>query len=304
MLTAEQRAARRHYLGSSDAAAILGLDPFRGPRDVYWEKVGPEIPDQEKPEFELGNLLEAAICGYAARRLGVTLVHNEMRTHPDGIRCANFDALIPGRREAVEAKFAGRDDEWGDEGTDQVPERVMIQCQHQIDVADLERVWVPTLVSGFRAEFRLYCVTRHDELAAQIRDAEHRFWREHVERRQPPDGNPIPPVRFAKLLQRVPNRCAELGDDGLAAWAALEVAKARRKAAEDAADEAQSRLLMLLGDAEAGILPNGDIVTYLSQRSASRCDLTRLRALYPEAYDSLVTQGSHRTLRLKKGVKH
>ena len=42
-------AARRAGIGGSDAAAILGLDPFKSPLAVYMDKRG-ELPDAEAGE--------------------------------------------------------------------------------------------------------------------------------------------------------------------------------------------------------------------------------------------------------------
>lgn len=302
-ITAEQREARRHHLGSSDAAAIMGLDPWRNAGDVYWSKVM-DTADEESAPMRVGNLLEDAICQFAAQELGVELERNVSLASPDdgGILSANLDARIVGRPEGVEAKYSSFIEGWGDEGTDQVPHHVLVQCQHQAHVAGLDRVWVPALLLHRRAEFRLYCVDRHDELIEQLVAEELRFWREHVEPRIPPADRPVPPLPALKRLRREPASVVTLSAEAADVLTRWEAAKAAAKAAEEHVEAAQAAVLMLLGEAEAGRLPDGRALTYLEQKSAPRCDTKLLRALAPEIAEQVVTQGTHRVLRVKKAA--
>lgn len=305
-ITARQRLARRNHLGSSDAPAILGLSPWRSRGDVYYSKVL-DAEDAEATEateaMETGNRLEAPLLEFAAERLGMKLRRNQHRVsdgRDGGILAANFDALVCDRPEAVEAKYVGPNaaGEWGQEGTDEVPDHVNLQCQHQMYVGGLSRVWVAAVVAAYRLEWRLYLVPRSPAIIAAMVDQELAFWREHVSPRIPPDEQP-PPLELIKALRREPGSCVDLGDEALQAWLRREVAAEQVKAAEAAKDAATAELLALLGTAEAGWLPDGRMLTYLSQRSAPRCDLKRLRAEAPNLYSLIVTEGSHRVLRIK-----
>jgi predicted phage-related endonuclease len=300
--TQEQLTARRRVLGASEVAAALGLDPFSSPSDVYWRKVlpAPEPPAREAKHFELGHRLEDLLIDYAVDRLGGCAVHrqhNVVGAH--GILAATLDALIDDRPEAIEAKYSSSADGWGDEGTDQVPERVVIQCLAQAYCAGLERVWVPAFVASHRAEFRLYSVPRDEDAIAVIVGRAEAWWNTHVVAEVPPDDTP-PPLDLVKRLRREPASEIVLGDEAMAAWGALELAKADAKRADAAKDEAQARVLMLLGEAEAGRMPDGRLLTYLAQNSAPSVDHARFRALAPEIYEQVVTRGSHRVLRIRK----
>ena len=302
-MTERQRwlAARRKHIGSSDSPAILGVDPFRSATEVYWSKLA-ELPDEEKPQFEMGRRLEDVICEWAADRLQVKITRNVFRVSEwgdGGIMAATFDALVDGERAAFEAKFSSQASEWGEEGTDQVPERVLVQAQHQMHVGDLELVWVPALIIGYTAQFRLYVVKRHEELMTEIARRDVEFWRTYVETQTPPDGWTVPPLAALKVVRREPNSIVELGDDAVKAWEALQTAKAILKENEEGKDRLQARVLELLGDAEAGRLPDGRLITYLEQKSAPRCDTAQLRACHPEIYERFFDHRSHRVLRIK-----
>lgn len=300
-LTPEQRRRRRRYLGSSDTAALFGLDPYRNRSRVYWEKVmALDGPEPRTASTDAGDYLEPAIVQFAEDRIG-TVERHVMVVHPSGVLCANLDALVVGRPEGVEAKYdAATAGEWGEEGTDDVPARVLLQCQHQILAANLECVWVPALVLAYRAEFRLYRVEPNAELVEMIETEGTRFWREHVERRLPPPEGLIAPLDLLKRVHREPATVVDLGDEAARAWEELERCRAALRECEARKAEAEAGVLMLLGDAESGRLPDHSTLTYLAQRGAPRVDHEGLRGFMREAYGQYVTQRTHRVLRHRR----
>lgn len=303
-LTAEQRAARRNHIGSSDVPALfnLGFASMANQTDLYWSKVI-ELPDQDADSLSIGNMLEGLLCDWAAQRVGAEIERGPRAVSQGadgGIFAANFDAMVVGRREGVEAKYSGEPHLWGEEGTDQIPDRVVLQCQEQMYVGQLERVWVPVaLVVAQRLQLRLYCVPRHEELIASIVSTGVDFWRQHVEPRIPPEPGSTAPIEALKALRREPQSTIEIAAEFAPLVDALDEAKLACKAAEEAKDAAYARVVSLLGEAEGGRLPDGRLITYLEQKSAPRCDSVHLRACHPEVYSQFFTQGTHRVLRIK-----
>jgi len=303
MLTPRQRELRRRYIGASDAPAILGLSPFATISDIYWAKVA-ETPDQTNEAMSLGNWLEPSLCEWAGEKLGKAITRrNTFRVHPNGFMAANQDAWIADDpKQGIEAKFVGPEfaDLWGEEETDQVPDYVMAQCQHQMYVADLSVVWVPALICRFRPVRALFRVERHDGLIDAIVQREKQFWERHVLPKLPPTDDP-PPMEVLRYMRRVPGSIAHVDPEIVRTWQA---AREARLTAAKVEEEAQRRLLAALGECEAAEF--GDetqILTYLPQKSTPRVDHDRLRA--DGLWDTYCTQGEHRTLRLtkKKGPK-
>lgn len=307
MLTKEQRQSRKKHLGSSDAPAILALSPWSDPGDVYWSKVLDVADDAPTQAMETGNRLESPLLDFAADRLGVTIEKNVFRVSSGrdcGILAANYDAIIVGRPEAIEAKYVGPDSasQWGDEGTDDVPDYVNVQCQHQAFVGRLERVWVPALVIAYRPEWRLYCVPRSDAIIDAMVEAELAFWRDHVKAKVPPENAP-PPLFLLKALRREPATCVDLSEEAIEAINAREAAATVKKEAEERYDAATRNVLALLGDAEAGKLPDGRMIRYAEESAGARCDTKRLRAEWPDVYAQVCTESTRRVIRIKKGIK-
>ena len=132
--------------------------------------------------METGNRLEDPLIDWAIEKESLPGVfRNHTQIHPNGIMAANFDALVMGPREGIEAKYVGPNSlaEWGQEGTDEVPTYVAAQCHHQMAVGNLAKVWVPAACAAFRLEWRMYFVLRDQRIIDAMVKEEIRFWNEH-----------------------------------------------------------------------------------------------------------------------------
>lgn len=309
-LTPEQRAARRHCIGSSDAPAILGVDPRRSPLEVYLSKVH-DLEEQEESEpMRLGNRFERAILEEAAERLGAQIQRDVTVQGPEPYLAANLDAVVIARpagtapfalaSEALEAKFTGLGHLFGEPGTDALPEKVLVQTAFQMGCLEsLELVHVPVLLARYgRPRVEVYVSPRSASLVDVVMEECSRFWRRHVEKRIPPDptvGLGEATVEVLKRVRREPSSLAFLDPD--LALAYQEAAKAA-KAAEDAKARAQAALLAALGDAEGGDF--GDpkkIYTYLEQKRPG-LDQEALLRDHPQFAEQYRTETRFRTLRL------
>ena len=299
-ITEHQRQQRRKYLGASDAPAILNLYPAafnRGPSAVYWSKMVDALSEPTEA-MQTGNRLEGPLVSFAAEQLGVSVRRNQFRVN--SIFCANMDALIEGKREAIECKYVGpaAADKWGAPGTDEVPDYVVAQVLHQMFVVGLDRVWIAAAIARWTLEWVLYCVERNDDLADRMAAIEVRFWEEHIVPQIPPTDE-TPPLEILKGLRREPQSVVDLDATVLADWESLEAAKAEVEAVESAKKAAYARVVHALGDAEAGLLPDRRLITYLSQRGAPRFNMDLFRANHPKLYQEYATETSHRVLRIK-----
>ena len=306
-LTPQQLAERKNYIGASESAAVLGLSPFQSAADLYFEKVGDVEPRPATEAMESGTRLEPVIIDWCAARLGVKALKDcpsvRHATLPLG---ATPDARIANRpMEIIEAKKTSMVEGWGAEGTDEIPEHYQVQAHQQMFVLGVEKVWVPVLMlTGFREEWRLYCVRRDEDLGADIARRVSAWWQHHVVARVPP-ANAVPDESFLKRLRRQPASTVILGEQALEVVSAWDKAKALLKTAEEAKDNAQAAMLALLGvdnPAEAGQLPDGRTITYLQQRNPPSVDKERLRAGWPDAFEQCVTQTMRRQLRVKKAT--
>lgn len=246
-ITATQAVARRDYLGASDMAAVCGLDPYKSAADVYAEKCF-DLEDASSEAIDIGNDFEAPLLYWAARKLGVEIRRNQRRVHPtDKLIAASLDAVVVGEPWAIEAKTTSSPAEYGEEGTDQVPEKVIVQCQAQCYVAGLAVVYVPVLMARYdRLHRALYRVERNEDLIAAIVDRGRAFWRDHVEARTPP-LDCAPSMDVLKRIRRQPESSIDVEASLVLGW---KVARDARLLAEKEEGKAKAQLILAAGDAE------------------------------------------------------
>lgn len=181
MLTAEQIAARRHTLGASEIAAVCGLDPFRGPWDVWADKMGFDIR-QPFTEADMGHLFERPLLEHYSRTTGVVLTYPETMIHPlHKWVSATPDGLAWDRVVQVKVVGANMAHKW-DAG---VPEYVVCQVQWEMMVTSLPLAVVVACVGG--TDYRALDVPADIELQETLLYRGREFWEQHVLTGVPPD---------------------------------------------------------------------------------------------------------------------
>lgn len=289
-LTPAQLAERRQGITATDVPAILGLHPYRSAIDVWLEKMGEDVPCAGDPDvLEMGLELEAPVRRIYARRqscvVGVvgTMQHRLVPHHkatPDGLVLRGD---TPGGR-VLHPPFPHIDlqrgleckshsvrfrDEYGEPGTDEVPEHELLQCAWGMHVCELPR-WDLALIMDNR--MRIYHTERNLELEAMLVDAADRFWRDHVLAKKPPapDGS----RQYTEWLRRRwPGRgpAVQADEQTAAAFVGLrDVRRIERQLADRRARYEQT-IQAAMGDAES-IEANGERITWKRCKDSERVD--------------------------------
>ena len=306
-ITEEQRHLRRNYLGSSDMAALFGLDPYgRNAHDIYLEKTG-QLPEREPTKaMQLGTRLESYVLDWAEQGdddwsgLGKLDRRVETQTLRGGHLCAHVDATLLDLGVPVEAKtqwFGRTNGEWGDDGTGAVPDHVNIQVHVQMLCLGAEHALVVALLPRGLSHFR---VERVESVCMLITENAKRFWEENVIPKVPPK-DVLPSLESLGVRLREPKKRVELDNAFYIDW---RTAKNARKGAEKEEKTAKAALLAAIGDAEEGlsvdaVLMNWPLITYYEQTRRG-VDTKKLFADHPELKEAYATESRHRVLREKK----
>lgn len=297
---------RTRGIGGSDAPAIVGLSPWRSPLDVYLEKVGEAPPSADSAAMYWGRALEDVLAEEYARRTGAklrrvnrTLVHP---VHPFVIGHVDREVVAHERGPGIlEVKTAGRrTEDWGEEGTDEVPEHYLVQVQHYLAVTG--RAWadVAVLFLGERC-FAVYHVRRDDELVDVLLREEVRFWREHVEPRVPPDPRTLDEIRL-RWPRHVPEKVAVASDDVLAAVEELAALRAELKGLEARERELLAAIQRHMADAERLDAPNGRVLATWKTVTSKRLDTQALREAHPDIARAFERESESRRFLLKANL--
>jgi putative phage-type endonuclease len=263
-------AERKTGIGGSDAAAALGISPWRTPYDLWLEKTGAANPLPVTEPMRWGTLLEPVIAAEYCRRTGRQIEPAPMLRHPTHRwMIGHIDGRVIGEPRILEVKTAGIGIGWGEPGSDEIPLQYLTQCHHYLVVSQAEVVDIAVLIGG--QDFRLYTIERDDAIADTLIEREQRFWW-RVENRMPPD-----PVNTTDAVRR----WGRLYAPGMITASEAEQAtverlrgiKKARKALE-AEEDAGARLLMAaLGD-------RGDTLVDLAGTALASWKLDRGRAAY------------------------
>jgi putative phage-type endonuclease len=179
---------RKNYLGGSDLGAIAGLNPYRTALDVYLDKTRDDIACESSPAMRWGTLLEDTIAKEYAEVTGQTIeIEPNTIYHPEyKFLGANIDRWVSDKEYVLECKTAGftKAKEWGEVGTDQIPESYLLQVAYYAAICDVPKVDIAVLIGG--QDFRIYTYNRNKELEEKLIKIACNFWHNHIEKRIPP----------------------------------------------------------------------------------------------------------------------
>jgi putative phage-type endonuclease len=282
--TKEWYEARKKTIGASESSKVLGMSRYGQALDVFIEKKkDPSDHDPMTDAMRRGHALEPACLSMYQQRVGGTLYmdcpmlihpkHTFLSCTPDALWCPdeiNLKKLpwsfaldyIP-----VEAKTSEMYAEWGEEGTDAIPNEYLIQCQQHMAVTETERCDVPVWVG---LEHRVYVVPRDDSIIDAIIDASADMM-QRVEADNPPPvdwEHPKTPEIISKLHSVREGVVINLADELVEKWMQVEDLRKQKRELEAKEKLLKAEVEYAMGDANIARMPNGrEIVRSIQKRS-------------------------------------
>ena len=283
-------------LGGSEAAAALGLNPYKSPVQLWLEKTGQvEPPEINTDAVRWGQVLEPVIAaelekdGYQINYFGTSVEHIDgfRSCHPDGT--VDTDGLLEIKTAGVRMSAA-----WDDGG---IPTPYVIQCAHNIAVGNYQWALLACLIGGQRLEVRR--IERDQELEQRVLELEEAFWR-HVE-----DGTPPPPdgsTATDEVLRRMYPGNSDGGMYHLNPEDAHLVKELRDLKAASAVTDKQigrieQELKMLMGDNTALAIA-GAVAVRWSIVESRKVDTKQLKEEYPDIAELVSKTSTYRRFTL------
>lgn len=283
-------AVRKTGIGGSDAAAAVGLNPYKSQLELWMEKTDrdadlerPDPNDTTHPVF-WGTLLEPIVAAaYTQQTSNRVRKVNAVLRHPTvPFMLANLDREIVGCADVqiLECKTAGINGVklWR-EG---VPEYVTLQVQHQLAVTGKQAAHVAVLVCG--QQLSVHRINRDDELIVRLIELEARFW-QYVETDTPPpaDGSDSADRALRCLFPRDAGSTVDFSDDRnlSATFADLVTVRAEIETREQLESQLKQRIEQSMGEASRAIFETGE-VSWKRSKDGSGIDLKKLLAEHPE----------------------
>ena len=291
---------RKKGIGSSDAAAAVGLSPYKSQLELWMEKTGRSPgfqPSGEDDPTYWGTLLEPYVAAVYAQRTGRKVRKvNAVLQHPTfNFMLANLDREVAGCADVqiLECKTAG---EFGSRlWRDGVPEYVQLQVQHQLAVTGKQAADVAVLLCGQKLE--IHRIERDDEVIARLVLLEADFWESVINNTPPKADGSESAARALRGLYPGASSTVDLSENNELStrFAELLALRGELDEKEGRAELLKQALQEAMGDASRAIF-NGGEVTFKRSKDGTSVDTKRLAADHPDvvARYTVIRPGSRR----------
>ncbi|MFB7647185.1 YqaJ viral recombinase family protein [Streptomyces sp. NPDC056084] len=246
---------------ATEIAAVMGLSPWQSRFSLWHKKAGLPVPPFEvSPQIEWGNRLEPAVVGkYEDEHPDLILLstgtwrHAErswQRATPDRLIAVRED--VDGRPVGIfEAKTSPYGDDWGRDGTDEVPVYYRCQVIWQQDTLGLHgRTPIGVLIGG--CDYRELYVDYDEGDAKLMRDAAAEFLRTVEAGERPPiDGSDATYQTVRVQPDGLEDRDVEIPAEDAARY---ETAQRQMADAKSELTSAKATLLDHIGDGKRAVV--------------------------------------------------
>lgn len=242
---------RRHTIGGSDAAAVVGLNAFSSPYSLWAEKTG-RIPGfAGNLATEVGTFMEEFVARKFAEESGKKVRRfNKIIYNPDyPFAHVNIDRDIVGEDAGLECKT-----------TDSInlkkykngeyPANYYVQCVHSMAITGAKRWYLAVLIGN--KEFKWFTLERDEDEIAALMAAEESFW-DHVKSDTPPS------VDGTQATSEAITTIYAVNDDSICNLSAFATnlreytsLKKQIKDLEELAEEAANRIKAFMGESGRG----------------------------------------------------
>src|SRR5450830_834135 len=281
---------RKQGIGSSDAAAAVGLNPYQSQLELWMVKTGrdanlPKIDpkDQSSPMY-WGTLLESIVAAHYTMRSGHKVRRiNAVLQHPnEPWMLANLDREVIGAADVqiLECKTAGMNGArlWK-EG---VPEYVQLQVMHQLAVTGKQAADVAVLICG--QELQIHRIERDEGMIAKLVELEHAFKRlVDTDTAPAADGSESSNEALRALYPRDAGQTLDLRGDLVmeSVFSDLVAVRAALKAQGEREAQLKQAIVQRMGDASKVLFESG-VVSFKRSKDGLALDEERLGAAHPE----------------------
>ncbi len=208
----------RHCIGGSRIAAVAGISPWATPHTVWLEMFGLRDELEVTSDLQRGTHIGPGLVTWYAEKTGMHVSHygkNEKTfIHPEHkIVCATPDAIVhktpnskPLKALEVKAPHWRTADQWGEPGTDMIPEHYLPQVTWECAATQLPVADVAPIIDG---DLPIYTVSFSKKLFEALLHVGEKFMKDHVEARKPPNIDASEGAR-TMLLKIYPHETTDL----------------------------------------------------------------------------------------------
>lgn len=275
-------------IGGSDAAVVLGLNPYKSPYALWAEKTGAVEPEDisSKEAVRLGNDLEEYVAKRWTEKTGKKVCRkNAILSNTDyPFAHANIDRAVIGEPDAgLECKTTSSFDIIRKLRAGEIPDSWYCQCMHYMMVTGAKRWYLAAVAFG--AGFYEFTISRDDGEIDELAGAEKAFYESILSGQAPhPDGSISSLDTMSKLMPKSRGRTIDAAG---AVPYLMEYSTVKKQIGrlEEQLHEAEASIKAFMGDAEKAVCSRYSASWKTQERSTF--DRAKYEADYgkiPESY--------------------
>ena len=271
---------RYESIGASDAGAVLGINPYKSPVDVYMEKVTRTNDFEDNFNMWLGREMEPIIKKKFTQETGLKVRDdNKIRIDKEyPFLSTNLDGMVVGEKVPVEYKALGFFD-------GEIPDYYFAQLQHQMMVTEAEYAYFAVVCLGRSRTFNVQKVDFNEEFVKLMREELVTFWNENVLQEVMPEPTNLDDIKKMYPISD-PGSILELEDNSLSQkLAILKDSRATIKEHTDIAKAVQVELMDYMGDKEVLIKDGENLITWKQAKETRKFDAKKFAEDHPDLYE-------------------
>lgn len=294
------------HLSCSMLGGIFGVSHWDTPYTIaqkYMGTANEEPSEESKESMAMGHAFEDTIARFWAEKRGVHIRRQNIAycrkdmpwfvCHPDRL----VDERVDGKRVALEVKFVSpyARSEWGEEGTDQVPDAYLLQCQGYFFCGvPADEVLIVRMMGN---RIRTFVIEKDDELQTAIRLKVTALHDLLVAGKMP---EPSTPAEFVAAHPQDNGQSVTADDKVMGLLGERAKLAIQKKGIEGRMDAIDMDIRNYIGDAQILLAPSGRQEATCKTVTTNRFDTKLFKASDPTRYQMFTKTTTSRILRFAK----
>lgn len=282
---------RKHGIGSSEVATILGLNPWETPYQLWRRKKGLDAPKDETFAMKAGHYLEDAVSQFWADATGREVIKSSagdwliVNSERDFLRASpDRTYWIPGLPKSNENKgvLECKTTQMSIDADD-LPKHWFCQVQYQLGVSELTQGSLAWLCSG--REFGYKDIAFVEDFYGWMTEEIERFWVDNILGGVEPAATSVVDV-VTKYARHTEGKIIEVSDELLTVYTRLKEVRAEIAKAEKEKEELEAKIKIGFGDAEAISYNGQTLATWKASKESAKFDSKAFCQAHPDLAQS------------------